>query len=285
MKGFHTLRFRSDNSSLNDFELLVMLLSALKWREKNGTIRLVTDSRGKEYVRSCGLLSAWDDVSVCLDEIDGLGWNENSFWAGAKLFALSRQSAPCVMIDLDFILWQHIDFSPYGINIVTIHREQVNNGVYPGKDHFRFLNGFQLPTSLDWEVEACNTAFAYFGAQDIIRQYTSFAFDFMKHADTEGEYLTYMVFVEQRWLAMCAKLMGREIFSFSSLGDLFRGKQQYFTHIWGDKARFRRSENDREAFCCECAARIRHDFPDWGELLQKTEWAARYFLRERENGD
>ena len=31
------------------------------------------------------------------------GWNENIFWAGAKLFALSKQVAPVVMIDLDEI--------------------------------------------------------------------------------------------------------------------------------------------------------------------------------------
>jgi len=285
MKGFHTLRFRREDSSLDDFELLVMLLSALKWREKNGMIRLVTDSRGKEFVKDCGIISAWNDVSTCLDEMDNLGWNENSFWAGAKLFALSNQSAPCVMIDLDFILWQHIDFSRYGTNIATIHREQVNNGIYPGKEHFCFYDGFKLPLSLDWEVEACNTAFAYFGGQEIIRRYTSFAFDFMTHANTEGEYLTYMVFVEQRWLSMCAKIMGREIFSFSSLGDLFRGKQQYFTHIWGDKERLRRSKIYREAFCRKCAIRILRDFPDWGELLQNTEWAAQYFLKEQENGD
>lgn len=277
MDGFHTLRFRREDSSLGDFELLVMLLSALKWREKNGKICLVTDSRGKEFIEGMGMISAWDEVETYLDNMDKLGWNENSFWAGSKLFALSRQSAPCVMIDLDFILWQHIDFYAYGINIATIHREQVNNGIYPGKAHFRFHDGWQLPLFLDWNVEACNTAFAYFGAQDIIRQYTSLAFDFMTHANTEGEYLTYMIFVEQRWLAMCATFMGREIFSFSSLKDLFRGKQQYFTHIWGDKERFRRDTGARENFCRECAERIQQDFPDWGKKLRNMDWAAQYF--------
>ena len=34
--------------------------------------------------------------------------NETVFWAGAKILALSKQNAPCVMIDLDFILWENI---------------------------------------------------------------------------------------------------------------------------------------------------------------------------------
>ena len=277
MNGFHTLRFRNENSSLGDFELFVMLISALKWRERNGKISLVTDSRGKKFIEDMGVIDAWDEVDNCLDDMNTLRWNENSFWAGSKLFALSRQSAPCVMIDLDFILWQHIDFRTYGINIATIHREQVNNSIYPGESHFRFHDGWQLPHYLDWKVEACNTAFAYFGAQDIIRRYTNLAFDFMTHANTEGEYLTYMVFVEQRWLAMCATHMRREIYSFSSLKDLFLGKQQYFTHIWGDKERFRQDAGARMQFCRECAARIQQDFPDWGKRLREKDWAAQYF--------
>ena len=275
MKAFHTLRTR-ENFSAADFELFTMILSALKWREKNGSIKLVTDTRGAKYFERLGLSEAWNEIDTSLDEMNALGWNEKIFWAGAKLFALSKQAAPVVMIDLDFIAWQRLDFAPFATNIAVIHREQVNNSIYPDKNFFRLKNGQNLPKNLDWSVEACNTAFAYFGANDFIKRYTDFAFELMTSLDTTDDVLTYMVFVEQRWAAMCAALMHREIFSLSSLENLF-GRQKYFTHLWGSKQKFRDDLKASENFCRNCARRIQNDFPSWAEKLRASQWAGKYF--------
>lgn len=275
MKAFHTLRTR-ENFSAADFELFTMILSALKWREKNGAIKLVTDTRGAEYFDLLGLSAAWNEIDTSLDEMNLRGWDEKIFWAGAKLFALSKQIAPVVMIDLDFIAWHRLDFAPFATNIAVIHREKIGNRIYPDKNFFKLKDGRTLPANLDWSVEACNTAFAYFGANDFIKRYTAGAFELMTSLDTTDDILTYMVFVEQRWAAMCAALMHREIFSLSSLENLF-GNQKYFTHIWGDKQNFRRDLKASEKFCRSCARRIKNDFPSWAETLQGTDWAGKYF--------
>ena len=255
--AFHTLRTRGENFSPARFELLTMILSVLEWKKHNGRIKLVTDQRGAEYLRRFDLEKIYDEIDPSLDAIDGI--DENIFWAGAKLFALSRQQCPCVMLDLDFIVWRPIDFSPYRNDVAVIHFERVGNDVYPPSEHFRFKNGFRLPPSLDWTVEACNTAFAYFGARDLVNRYCNFAFDFMRAADGDG--LPYMVFAEQRWLAMCARLMHRKIHALSSLDDLFGGRQKYFTHIWGAKQKLRDDPTLAEKFCSDCIARLRYDFP------------------------
>ena len=36
---------------VEDFEILTTILSALKWREKNGNIKMVTDSVGAQYYK------------------------------------------------------------------------------------------------------------------------------------------------------------------------------------------------------------------------------------------
>ena len=46
-----------------DFDLLTMVLSALKWREKNGEIHLITDTLGKQYYKETGLDILWESVS------------------------------------------------------------------------------------------------------------------------------------------------------------------------------------------------------------------------------
>lgn len=275
MKAFHTFRTR-ENFLAADFENFVALLSALKWREKNGSIKLVTDTRGAKYFERLGLLPAWNEVDTALDDMDSFNWDERIFWAGSKLFALSKQLAPVVMIDLDFIAWQKMNFTPFSTNIAVIHREQVGNEIYPDKNFFRLKNGQNLPASLDWSVDACNTAFAYFGANDFIKHYATGAFEFMSSLETTDDLLTYMVFVEQRWAAMCATLMQREIFSLSSIQNLF-GQQKYFTHIWGSKQKFRDDTQASENFCRSCASRIKNDFPDWADKLQASDWAGKYF--------
>ena len=40
---------------VEDFEILTTILSALKWREKNGNIKMVTDSVGAQYYKKTGL--------------------------------------------------------------------------------------------------------------------------------------------------------------------------------------------------------------------------------------
>lgn len=127
MKAFHTLRNRK---RLYDFEILVMILSALKWKQKNGEIALVTDKKGINFIKDYGLFGIWDDVQVVLDEMTDLKINETVFWAGAKILALSKQSTPCVMIDLDFILWENIDFDLYEDSVMVIHRESIDSDIY-----------------------------------------------------------------------------------------------------------------------------------------------------------
>ena len=155
----------------------------MEWRKHNGFIKLVTDNNGAEYFHECGLSEAWNRIDVFFDEIKSFGIDEDAFWAGAKIFALSRQEAPCVMIDLDFILWKPVDFTHFGKSLAVIHREDIYQPVYPPKEFFRFQNGWQLPDWLNWSVRPCNGALVYFGSQRFLQDYTSFALEFMQKSN------------------------------------------------------------------------------------------------------
>ena len=282
MNAFQVLRTRNNfNFSLDDFEIFTLILSALEWKKFNGEIFLCTDSRGKEFFQDVGILEIWDGVSTSLDEMDAMAIDENIFWAGAKIFALEQQNFPCVMIDLDFIVWQKLDFDKFKTDIAVIHRESTNLPCYPDKNYFHFKNNFALPENLNWSLEPCNTAFAYFGDRNFVQEYCKFAFDFMKSAapqENQGgwDLLPYMVFVEQRWLAMCAEIYNKKIFSFANLDELF-GKQNFFTHLWGQKKFLRENLGDAEKFCRDCAGRIFHDFPTSAEKFAKLNRLTRYF--------
>ena len=66
IEGFHTLwtapyfkQNTEDTYSMQDYELLTMILSALMWRKMNGPITLYGDERAIDYVERQGIAHIW----------------------------------------------------------------------------------------------------------------------------------------------------------------------------------------------------------------------------------
>lgn len=261
--------------SIEDFELLTTVLSALKWREHNGKITMFTDSIGYEYYKKNNLLFLWDgNINTILDDMPEI--NSNMFWAGGKLFALSKCAAPVAMIDTDFIVWAPLAFNNFP-ELTVIHSEDLYSDVYPGKEHFRMKKNYTFDKEWDWSLRALNTAFAVFKNDELIKYYTDCAFDFMLNAEDTDDNLTYMVFAEQRLLPMCAKKTGAKVMELSNLESLFKDGERYFTHIWGMKQQMRENGALRYDFCMRCANRIKREFPDAAKILSGIDSVKEYF--------
>ena len=108
---------------VDDFDILTTILSALKWKEMNGQIKLYTDSTGLSFYKRRDMTWLWDDISTELDNIpDRI--NPRMFWACGKLFALRNQTAPVAMIDTDFIVWDRLAFDSLK-DVTAIHLEDI----------------------------------------------------------------------------------------------------------------------------------------------------------------
>ena len=290
MQGFHTLRMRDGQvQNLQDFELMTMILSALSWRKHNGKIDLVTDVAGKEYIEKLGIGFVWHEIRLGLDILQAVGIDENTFWAAGKLVALGMYQSPCAVIDLDFIVWKQLNFSDFdnAYDVVTIHDEKVNNDVYPQKDFFAFKEGSSWQKwvqELDWQVPALNTAFAYFSNEQLRYDYCQKALSFMVHISPNNLLnklgiwggLPYMVFAEQRLLAMLARKHGMKAGTFSSMDALLNGKQDSFTHLWGHKQVLKDNAEEAVVFCHRCAVRIRADYHEAFAHLSQFDWFRKY---------
>lgn len=259
----------------DDFDILTAILSALKWRQKNGDIKMITDTFGYGYLEKLGILNVWNEIDISLD---GITVNPNMFWAAGKLYALALQKTPCVMLDTDFIVWNGIDFSQIKQDIAVIHTEELYTDVYPDAENFKMKSGYKFDEDFDWTEKACNTAFLYIKDGHFLKYYTESAIGFMKNAVDCDDTLTYMVLAEQRLLPMCAKKMNKEVFAFSTLEKLFKDGDNYFTHTWGFKQQMRENPNVRIDFCRRCANRIKNDFPEYAEAISKIEKLNIYFL-------
>lgn len=249
---------------IEDFELLTTILSALKWREKNGRIKLCADSTAMEYYGRLGLLSLYDETEPL--EVDR-DIDPRMFWAAGKLFALKNQTAPAAVIDTDFIVWEELLFDKLG-ECTVIHFEELYPDVYPPRGDFSMRKDYVWP-ELDWSLPACNTAFTVIKSNELLRYYTDTAIEFMKGAEKTGDPLRYMVFAEQRLINMCAAKLGIEVRAFSHLARLFEHGEKCFTHTWGMKQQMRDTPWLRRDFCLRCAARIKREYPDFAEIAVK----------------
>lgn len=260
---------------MTDFDLLTTVLSALVWRRENGSIRMITDDTGAQYYRSLGLTDLWDGgIFTYLNDIPST-IDPCTFWAAGKLYALAATPAPCVMLDTDFIVWHSLS-EHWHRPLAVIHREALNPAIYPAPSAFVLAPSYHFPTNWNWHEPACNTALTYFGNDTLRKTYVGQAMDFMQAARGRDG-LIYMVFAEQRLLAMCAQACGVPIHAFSTEQDLFQGNQRDFTHIWGFKQAMQEQPILHELFCQKCAARIRKDFPIYANICQTIPQLQPYF--------
>ena len=287
MQAFHSnwtkpffVRNPQVNYRIEPFELLTTALSALEWRRENGSIRMICDTPAERYYDSLGLCFLWDDGVYPL--LDGIpeDINAEAFWAAGKLYALAAMPSPCVMIDTDFICWKPIAALLDGLDAAAIHREDIMPSIYPDQTAFSRTDGFPFNT-FDWTVQPFNTALSCFGTDDFRRFYTDTAIRFMRCSPKADDALTYMVFAEQRLLAMCAQEKKIRTAALSDLPALFGGSQNgYFTHIWGFKQQMRENPALYEDFCRRCANRLKADFPEEAVRIAKVKALSPFFQTE-----
>lgn len=279
MRAFHScwtapFKARNPNAEFNipPFEILTTILSSLYWQKNNGSISMICDKTAYDFYKKNNLISLWNDgVHVVLDDIPKQ-INPHIFWAAGKLFALKSMKKPCVMLDTDFIVWEKLDFN--NIKLGAIHSEKLIYETYPP---FECLSVDFDFSRFDNTVNAANTAFAFFGDENFTNYYTDTAINFMTCCKNVDNPLIYMVFAEQRLLAILAKEKNIKLHYFSDLPELFTSGQTRFTHTWGVKQQMQQNPNIMHAFCKRCIDRISKDFPEWISILSNITSLYVYF--------
>ncbi|MCI8627414.1 MAG: hypothetical protein HFI40_14305 [Lachnospiraceae bacterium] len=257
-----------------DFELLVMVLSALTWQSIQGPIRMITDSEGAEFLAGQGLSGLWSEPPDCsLDaippELDAF-----LFWAAGKLVALQTMECPCVMLDTDMIIWKNLE-PLLGSHVIAAHEEELMPDIYPDPALFALQENYTFPREWDFTRKAANTAFLYMPDRELRDYYVKSALTFMESLDRqEMDPTVSMCFAEQRVLPMCVQAKGGALEFLLDAKEL--DAQDFVTHLWGYKRLLLESETEREQFCRRCMRRIALDYPEWAEQLKKSPLLARY---------
>ena len=256
LPGYHALStapFARENAGIryqmDEIDLLTAELSAQLWRRYNGPIRLLTDPMGCEYVKSTPLGDVYDEILPILDS-RCCGIDPVKYWAAGKIAALSKLSTPCVILDMDMMIWKPLDLS--GEKLVCACVELIDNTVYPPFSFFRTTPGYTFPSEWSEEATALNTAFLYIDDEELKQYYTREAFRFMLAERESPDYWAVcMTFAEQRILGMCAEARG----IYAKL--LYDMDKDCLTHTWGAKGQLRSEKDFREFYLALCKEKLR----------------------------
>ena len=228
-------------------------LSALLWKRYNGSICLMTDPEGARWAREAGLNRVYDEIRDDLD--DPYGLNHKKFWAAGKLLAMEKLASPCMIIDMDMMIWRPLELG--GAKLAAAHIEHLNDEVYPPMNHFIMSSGYHFPADWNAAADPLNTSVFYMADEELKREYLDEAFRFMSsERDTPDNGSICMVFAEQRILAMCAARRGvrpETLLDFDHLD----APQQLLTHTWSGKRLFRRHPDVEAVYVEICRERCR----------------------------
>ncbi|MBO4843639.1 MAG: hypothetical protein J5490_03535 [Bacteroidales bacterium] len=247
---------------IDDFDILSAILSALTWQKYNGPIKLYADSTVLKYYRELGIEDLWNG-GIDTETLDNppKDIDQGIFWAAGKLLALKKEGAPVLMIDQDLIVWKNIDHLLAQGDILTFHKEYIDHAYPPLKDLI-VAPGYEPKRQWSWNSLPCNTAIAFIRKQWFLDYYLEHALEFMKDNNKPGtEYVTRMVFAEQRILAMCAGEKRLKVHI--CLENPFQYENDTFTHIWGGKTVAREEPGQRYLLCKALISKIHKESPDF----------------------
>ena len=246
-------------SGLYRIEALVMILSALKWRELNGDIKLYCDYDFYAWLKKidfldlysvidCTTLDKERDSSIDISKPYG-------FWASSKFYALDKEKTPFVMLDLDFISFVNLDyFFKQEYDFIAYCQENLSGIfknplylVYPEKEGLSIPKDFILEDDLDWSINPINCSLVFYKNDDLKNFYVKNAFRYMKNNKIPDKNKredfppSDMCFIEQRYLPMLAKNKGYRYTTFlpGAVGtgetDRYMKKDNRFFHLWAAK--------------------------------------------------
>ena len=247
---------------IDGFEVLTTILSALMWRKLNGSIKLYTDTIGYAFYKSLTLLDLWDDgIDTQILESIPSSIDPKIYWAAAKIFAIRNEKAPLVMMDTDLMVWKSLG-ELESCHLAAFHREPLQTDCYISYNDLKKRIGYYPDSDWDWSVEPCNTALTYFNHWDFKDYYTQSAIDFMIDNNEQPEdFVSQMVFAEQRIFSMCAEKLGIKIHTF--LDSVYNGENMDFTHIWGAKDLARTNADFNAQLCDSLINAIIREHPSY----------------------
>lgn len=284
-------RLPGTKDEFSDFNLLTMIVSSLKMRSYGHRTKLYCDSYTVHKMEELHLSDVWNilDGESLDQQIDSAIYNTSSFFNIGKFFILDMESAPCMLMDTDLILWENPHEFLDQAALFT-HWEAVwpYTEWYCQKESLHLPDGYSLKKTWDFRLPAANTSIMYFKYDRLKNYYCREALKFLRHNFFTSKFInSELLFVEQRLFLMCLQEMQALKFTKPLIDIVWNPTKGYFTskhpncswwnfylpdpsehitHTWISKKAMERNQKYRNYYCCRLLEEIQKLSP--GILLQ-----------------
>lgn len=281
MNAVHSYKsIKSDSAFyMEDFEVMVMIMSALSWRRLNGKIKLYADEAFAKYVYDNNLDFLWDNgIDIKVLSTPRTNINSKIFWAASKMDVINDMKENEVHMDIDFAAWSNLDdvFNEE-FDVIVSHFEPVNDFTcYIDKELLVPPKGYVFNKNLDWNFPAINTSFIMFKNKEAKDIFCKECIRYMENNDTELPDSAQMVFAEQRLTAMALKFKGVNIKTLTDVESCMNGSTN-FIHLGGLKQHMKSDHNAKEHFNLACANKLIKSFPEYMDKIKQINCLKKYF--------
>lgn len=270
-------------SFYSNLEKAFLYTSILTWKHfyPEHTTNLYCDSHSKQLISDMGILDLWDNVNTEVLDRKQYEFNEEAFWASAKLKVINELTAPFVVIDLDLFIKQKFIPENYWKADVVGNFMEVTSKHYP--EPYKLRKYMDLP-DYDWDDKAINVAFLYINNEKLRGIYAQTALKWMNVMTKKGGEINglNMVFCEQKLLWQLIKEMNLEhkyLFNetlvchkdewYENGLGIFPKKEEYTyaTHFGPDK---RRAFDESHGYYLDCKQNVLETFYNLFPHLSKN---------------
>ncbi len=208
----------SKKFSLDNLELIQLIVSALTWRKLNGDVFLYTDFHGFQYLEGLDLLDVWTSVDYeKLTSFEKEGVDERFYWTAAKTWMLGEIDLPFCFIDHDLVVFDRIEEWMWESDCRVHHLEFPDPEYYPAKECYFTPKGYEFNPSWRWDTMIPNSSLLFFRNDSFRKYYRKEALRFQKNngrlGNTQQSAINYL-FADQRLIAMCALEKGIRLETF-----------------------------------------------------------------------
>lgn len=171
--GFQTTRdLEATVYNQPDYQIFYTIVSALRWKQDNGPMKLYTDSIGLSFYKQFGMDKMYDEIDISyLNQVQGV--DPAYFWTSGKIQALSNETEPFVFLDQDFIVRGKIDPTFYDTEVGIGYWEIPRGHYYFTKDQWeRDIPHMPFPENYNIYAYSPNTSFLYFRNLQALKEYT-----------------------------------------------------------------------------------------------------------------
>lgn len=247
-------KYQIKNFFIEDYELLLMILSALTWKKyQQKPIHLYCDSTFKKYLAEIGLLDLkiWDVIDTSIINSIPTSIDSTVFFNAPLFYVIKEQNTSFAVLDHDFYLKEQIKFNRK-YDLLATHREKTLLYQYP--PFYNTAENCKLK-QFNWQQDAINACFLWFQNLELVQQYSEYALEYIQkpahNVNDTTKYLK-MLFIEQRLLGeICqnfnVKFLIKDIY-IDEYGDFNyweadeNGEKNHdnifhhlFVHEWSDK--------------------------------------------------